>query len=125
MDIEQGIITYLIALNVATKRVYPAPLPQNVTLPAVTVQRVSSVVDYVHAGASGLELGRFQFTSWADSYAAAKVIAQQVKAALTGYKGSMGTVEVGASFIANEIDQVDPSSHLRAVIVDARIWSNV
>lgn len=124
MDIEQGIITYLMALNVAGKRVYPAPLPQNSVLPGVTMQRISSVTDYVQSGASGLELGRFQFTSWAESYAAAKATAQQVKAALSGYKGVMGTVDVGASFLANEIDQKDPDSHLCAVIVDARIWSN-
>lgn len=125
MDIEQGIITYLKAQNVAGQRVYPLSLPQNAVLPAVVVQRVSGLPDYTHDGDSGLEPGRFQFTSWAESYAAAKATALSVKAALSGYKGSMGTVTVGASFIANELDLNDPDSNLRRVIVDARIWSNV
>lgn len=124
MDIEQGIITYLVSKSVAGGRVYPLILPQNAGLPAVVMQRVSSVPDYVHEGASGLELGRFQFTVWAENYAAAKATAAAVIAALSGYKGLMGTVEVGASFIANQIDQKDPESHLCAVITDARIWSN-
>ena len=124
MDIEQGIITYLVSKSVSGGRVYPLTLPQNAVLPAVVMQRVSSVPDYVHEGASGLELGRFQFTAWAENYAAAKATATAVIAALSGYKGLMGTVEVGASFIANQIDQKDPESHLCAVITDARIWSN-
>jgi len=84
MDIEQGIITYLVSKSVSGGRVYPLILPQNAGLPAVVVQRVSSVTDYVHEGASGLELGRFQFTAWAENYAAAKATAAAVIAALSG-----------------------------------------
>jgi hypothetical protein len=125
MNIEQGLITYLIAQNVANKRIYPSKLPQNATLPAVVMKRVSQAVDYVQSGASGLEMGRFQLDIWGTTYASVKTVKAQVLTAVSGFKGVMGSATVGASFIANAVDMNDPDSQLIREVVDVKIWSNL
>jgi hypothetical protein len=124
MNIEAGLIQFLITQGVASGRVYPTKLPQNATLPAVVMNRVSQAPDYVHAGASGLEMGRFQLDIWGSSYADVKTVKAQIMA-LSGYRGTMGTVPVGASFIANAVDLNDPDSKLKRETIDVKIWSNV
>lgn len=67
----------LAALIVA--RFYDAELPQGVTLPAVTMQRISGIPEYSHRGHVGQENARFQVTVHADCHLVAMRVAAAVK----------------------------------------------
>lgn len=89
-------------------RAYPAKLPQNPTLPAITFARVSGPRDYTHSGESGLAEGRVQFDCWATTYKGAKALAAALIAALSGYLGTSASVEVASVFVIGETDEYTP-----------------
>lgn len=73
-------------------RVWYSALPQNPTLPAVTVQQISGVP----ASAMGADVGevdvRIQVDSWADDRAGAKALGEQVRDALQRVRVTHGGV---------------------------------
>ena len=98
ITIEEGLAAFLVA-NAAVNaivagRVYPNKLPQTVTLPALTYQRIDTPRVHSHdtSGATGTAHPRIQFDCWAASYANAKGLADALRGALNGYKGTMGSV---------------------------------
>jgi hypothetical protein len=100
--LEQPAISALIG-----DRVYPVRLPQGVTLPAVTYQRVAGGEDLTHSGA-GPARALVQVDCWANGYDAALTLAAAVRAALAGHRGAMGTARYVAVRIVNAIDLPEP-----------------
>jgi hypothetical protein len=98
----------------ADARIYPMLLPQGATLPALTYQRVSGVQSYSHQGDSGLATVRMQVDCWGATYASAKAVAAQVKAALSGYTSSA----IGRCHLGAERDLYDPETGRYRVIID-------
>jgi phage tail sheath gpL-like len=75
-------------------RVYAFQIQQGATLPCVTFQRIDTPRELTHdASGTGSDLAhpRFQFDVWAETYAAAKAINDQVRAALNGKTGLIGS----------------------------------
>jgi hypothetical protein len=126
MTLEQALFSYLgnyagLKALVST-RIYPIIMPQNPTLPAVTYQKISGVVDYVMDGTS-IKRPRIQVDAWAKSYGAVRGVAEQVKAALDRYTGTMGGtggVEIIGTWIENETDLFEPDTGLYRVSLDFR-----
>ena len=96
--LEEGLISYLegyAGLNaLVSTRIYHMTKPQTVIYPCVTLQRIDT--PFIHtmqsSGATGnLITPRFQFDAWAPTYSAAKEITDQLRAALNGKTGSIGT----------------------------------
>lgn len=81
--IEQDLRTYLLAQPSVTAliatRLYPIRLPQGVTLPAVTYQRITGSSEQAYDGPVNLGQGTIQFDCWADTYASALAVAEQVR----------------------------------------------
>lgn len=96
--LEEGLISYLegyagLTALIST-RVYHMTKPQTVVYPCLTLQRIDT--PFIHtmqtSGATGnLVTPRFQFDAWAVTYSAAKAITDQLRAALNGKTGSIGT----------------------------------
>ena len=66
MNIEEALYSKLtgdagVAALVST-RIYPNVVPQDIALPAVAYQRISTVRDMAHDGPTGVAHARFQFT---------------------------------------------------------------
>lgn len=124
--IEQDLRTYLLGLApIATllgTRIYPARLPQGVTLPAVTYQRIAGINEVTHDGAENLSRARIQIDVWADTYGAMVAIAKAIRAALSGYRGAMGDNPVTVARVLNEIDMPEPEPVLWRRVIDALIW---
>jgi hypothetical protein len=124
--LEEGLVDYLLAYTPLTvligERVYPLILPQDPTLPALVYQRIGSVPEYSQSGYAGLTSARMQLTCWGTTLVSAKNTAEQVRLALGGYKGPMGMSTVGASFIENEMDDLDEETGLFRVIMDVTLW---
>ena len=99
MAFESGLVTYLEAqVPLVEQRIYPAPLPQGATLPALTYFRVPGEVEYSHGGSSNLVYPRYQVDVWASTPASRAAVAAEVVAVLSGVKGAFGDKTAQASF---------------------------
>lgn len=128
--IDEGLIAYLSAYSGLTAlistRVYLMRIPQNATLPCLTVTRVSTPRELTHdmSGASGtLAHPRFQFDAWATTYASAKAITDQLRAALNGHTGTTGTgITIRAALIDGEAPSFDTETELYRSQSEYIIW---
>lgn len=122
MSVESDLVTALGAAGVTalvSSRVYPAPLPEDATLPAVTYQRISSPTEYHLAGRGPLTLSRFQINSVGATYTSAHGVAEAVSAALDFYQGN----SIERIFLEDRYDRPDPDPKRFLSIVDVYIWS--
>lgn len=78
--------------------------PQGESLPAVVLHRIDGSPDYHLSGPSGLVESRVQVDCWAASYGAAKAIARQVEAAVSGLRFTQGAIRFDAILILDERD---------------------
>jgi hypothetical protein len=131
ITIEEGLYnrlsTYSGLTTLISTRVYPLKLPQTVTLPAITYQRISTPRELTHdQKAGGLALPRFQFNCWGTTFSSVKAVVKQLRECLNGFSGTFGsganTVAVGGVLSANEIDFNDPDSGLYWTAVDYFIY---
>lgn len=98
MSIDSAIYTRLsgfagLSALVGT-RIYPPPLPQITTYPAVSYLQISAVRDYVMGNQSGLVHARFEINSWATTTITARSVAEQVRLALSNYHGTSDSVVI-------------------------------
>jgi hypothetical protein len=132
LTIEEGLYTKLSTTvgitNLISTRVYPNKLPQTVTLPAMTYQRIDTPRVHSHdsSGSAGTAHPRFQFDCWAETYSGAKAISDALRAALNGYKGTItsgaNTVVVQGALIQDErYDDFADAGMLR-ISCDYIIW---
>lgn len=106
-------------------RIYPLVLPQKPTLPAITYQRISGLRVRSHQGPSGLASPRFQFDAWADSYASARTVADELRRALDGFRGMMGGapgVRVDAVHLDTDRDLYETETRRWRVQADYFVW---
>lgn len=129
--LDEGLVSYLTGYSGLTAlistRVYPFKIPQAATLPCLTYQRISTPRSLSHDSSGiGNELAhpRFQFDAWATTYASAKAISDQVRAALNGHTGSMGGVTIRAALVDDERTSFEPETNLFRVSSDYIIWHN-
>lgn len=118
--IEEAMVALL--STPASGRVYPYRFPARpVALPAVTYFKVSGPRDETHQGPSGLVPARFQVSSWANTYDAAKVLSNNIRLALDGFVGSQSGVSIAGIELLNETDQGESEPDLYQVIMDFRV----
>jgi hypothetical protein len=127
--LEEGLYSYLTAAAgitaLVSTRVYAFRIPQHMTLPCLTYQRISTARVHTHdtSGSTGLARSRFQFDAWADSYDTAKDITDALRAALNGKTGTLtGTYAIQAALVEEESPELDPQSNLYRSRSDYMIW---
>ena len=130
--IEEGIKGRLTAfaglVALISTRTFEGGIPQGETLPCVTFNRISTPRIHTHdtSGSTGLAHPRFQFDAWATTYASAKAITDQVRAALNGYKGTItvgaSTVKIQAALVDDERVNHEPGTALKSLSSDYIIW---
>jgi hypothetical protein len=116
-------------------RVYPLFVPQDVPLPAIAYQKISSVKHQAHAESSHLAMSRFQFTIEADDYADAKDTAEALRNCWDSFAGFVGNTQGGLTIqgttIENEMDgenigasgqQTTPLIVVPVVRMDVSVW---
>ena len=130
MLLEQALYSYLSGVAgltaLVSTRIYPLMMPQDVTLPAVTYQRISGPRVHTMGTDPGLESPRFQLSSWASSYSSVKAVAEQVRLALQDYAGTMGGaggVVVQRAFLEGDQDFYEPDTLIYQVASDFIIWA--
>jgi hypothetical protein len=126
MMLMEGFVTYLSANGELTAmisdRLYPLRLPESPTLPAVVYQEISCVPTYSQDGYSEVEQTRMQLTCWSTTLLEALQIRQILKRALGGFRGVMGSEEVGAVFIEAGRSDIDGETGLSYARIDVMIW---
>jgi len=114
MNIEEALVKRLLDYPglkaLISNKIYPEEIPQGVTLPAVFWIKVSDVKDHLLTGQCKTERPIYQFTAQADTKAAAKNVAAQIKAALIDYQGDLYGVEVQKIELQNEFSSMEKSS---------------
>jgi len=111
MTIEEALRSILVtAATTAGERIYPLSLPADPTLPAIVYTRISTPRLRSLTGFAGLARPRLQFLAWASSYAAAKVLADEIRTALDGYQGTVSGLQIQSSFAENELAMLEPQT---------------
>lgn len=122
-DVSGAIVTRLTAHSgtnaLIAGRAWIARLPDNPTMPAVTVQKISGIrTPLMGADAANVE-GRVQLTSWATTRAGAQALDEQVRAALQRWGDGVVIDEI---FLLNEFEAYEDASLLWRVDRDVRPW---
>lgn len=119
MNVEQQLYSVLaadvpVAALVAT-RIYPLLMPQGVTLPSISYQRVATAPVEDLEGTQNHEWVRVQVDCWDNDYAGVKALAAAVRTALQ--------VTPVYGKLLSEIDDYDSEEKLFRVIQDFNIWN--
>ena len=132
LTLEQGLEYYLThypgLTALISTRTFLNRIPQGSVIPCLTFQRISTsrVITHDTKGLTGLAYPRFQFDSWAISYASAKAICDQVRAALNGYRGMItvgaDSVTIYAALVEDERYNPDLDAGLHRLSSDYVIY---
>jgi len=132
ITIEEGLYYFLKnnagVSNLVAARIYPNKLPQTATLPAITYQRISTPRVHTHdtSGAVGTAHPRFQFDAWGTTYSSCQAVSDAIRAALNGYKGTMGAggtaVTVQGALVDDERYDNSPDTGMQRIMSDYLIW---
>ena len=130
--LEESLYSYLKAdaglTALVSTRIYAMRVPQSVSFPCLTIQRISTARIHTHdtSGASNLSSPRFQFDAWAATYSSAKSITDALRAALNGKTGSIGTapyaLTIQSSLVVAETPELDPELDVFRSRSDYIIW---
>lgn len=121
--IDEGLRLFLldspgVTAEVGT-RIYPDPLPQGATLPAITYMDISDVGSTSNDGPDCLSRTRYQFKHWAATREAARRVERATRAVLSGYRGSWpGGRRIGGVFRRNTWTLYEPETKLYQAITD-------
>lgn len=107
--LESDLVAFLKAdstINSAVNgRVFPNIVPQGSPFPAISYNQVSGVrLRNIPNGPTGRAMPRITINSWAERYSAAKDLADAVRIRLDGFRGIMGSTDVGRVTLDNEFD---------------------
>jgi hypothetical protein len=111
MEFEDSLKTYLQAhCPAAGQRVTPGKLIKDSPLPAITYQRVPPDRPLLaHDGPTGIVQASFELVAWAKEYPEMRALVREIKDALTGYRGMLGSHKVRYALVADATDGADPT----------------
>ena len=120
MIIESALRAIIIADNgvkAVTTRCYYNYIPQSPTYPLIVIQRVTGSRVHHLSGPSGAVRPRFQIEAWAETYSAAKGLANLISAALDGKEYTEDGVKFSCLSQA-EIDGYEEAVNAHRIIQD-------
>ncbi len=128
--IESGLRTYLLTItaitNIVADRVYPIILPQEPTLPAISIHNVGTVPIYLQGQRPVAATTRMQIDCYASDAITAKLLSKAVGEALilNSYQGVLfGSYAIRVVFeIEGGIDDFDDIPDDFRVSSEYRIW---
>lgn len=125
MAVEDAIysrgITHVGLSALISTRLYPGIAPQDVTLPAVVYQRVSSVPESLLTADTNVTRDRFQFTVLASSYESLVNVGVQVKAAFQRWQGTEASVIIEDSYLTGDVDLYQDDTEIFGKAIDFEI----
>ena len=129
MSLETGLYTVLtgdagVSALVGT-RIYPEIMPQGVTYPAISYQRVSTVRTAMLSGVDDFTQVRIVVDCWDDSYSGVKALAAAVKSALDDAR-VLGSQAIQHCMMdgMTDLSQIEGDREDRHVAIDFIIYLN-
>jgi hypothetical protein len=118
MSLGAGIYDFLSGELSVGDNVFPLTLPQSVTLPAMTYQLVSETPTVTHDWQQDhplydgrrYEEARVQFNAYGRTFDEAEALSDELKAAITGYRGPWGDVQIESVLPALSLDDFEPET---------------
>lgn len=111
MTIEEAIVqrltTFAGTAALVGDRVFPGFVPSGQVHPAIVYQRIGGPINYVMSGETGAAEARIQITAWSARYSEAQSVGDQVRLALSAFRGTLGTVRVDSMLFENVADVTD------------------
>ena len=105
-------------------RIYPLLVPQDVDLPAVAYQVISTDGTHTHNGTTPLVRATVQLALIGTTYQQAKAVRAAAKALLDNFKGLMGGptgLQIEECFVGNEVDGYNAGTQAKTVRMDLEI----
>lgn len=129
LELEKGLYTLLSGASpqtTAAGRVYPI-VPQEPTFPLIRYQRISTLRGQTLTSDSGPVEATLQVDCMAESYSAAKVLGDAVRAILSDYTGTWGTLYCYNVFLSSENDfyEQDGDRVIHWVTQRYQVWTNM
>lgn len=104
--------------DLVDERVHPLKLPQSPEFPAIVANKISKIPMYTNDGVDGTNSQFYQVRTWDQTHEGAVALADVVEGLLSGYRGGMGSRILGAVFLLNRIDDIEPETGLHSQILD-------
>jgi hypothetical protein len=124
VEIEEAVMAHLKAhaglAALVGSRIHYDELVQDEALPAVGIIQVSDVKQHFLTGQSKLEQPIYQFTAYAETKAAARAVANQLKAALADCHGTLSGIVVQKIELQNELSSLEtrPDGTVKVYAID-------
>ena len=125
---EEALIAYLLAHAPLTalvgRRLRPVIGKQADGFPAIVVQMVSHLPEYVTQGPVSLADSRVQVDCYAETFAGSKAVARAVKARVSGQRFTSGGVEFQQCAVIAERSSYEDGKEvkLHRTSIDFRVW---
>lgn len=121
MSLDSELVSYILAdgtvSGLIAARCYPGKLPQSPAYPAIVYQRIDTPRLHELAGPGGMAHPRFQFSCWATTHAAARTLADALRARLNTGPMALATIR-GSCRLDNEFDDWDDTVEKWRVVQD-------
>lgn len=115
MSILTGIYSKLAANTAVTTltstRIYPHEAPSSAALPYITFYQISGPHAHHMLAAAGMTEPRVQIDSWDDDALGAETLADKVRLAMDGFRGTMGSVSVRMCHLDDEATDFFDKAH--------------
>jgi hypothetical protein len=104
-------------------RIYPIVAPESPVYPLVTFAEIAHDKVKTSGGTSGnMNEALYQFSCWADTYASARAVANQVITALEDYSGTYDSTTIQFSYYDSENEMFEPTTKKFNIPIDFTIW---
>ncbi len=108
--------------NLVGARVYPVVLPQDPTYPAIRYQQIAGARAQAMGSNTGLVNTTVQIDSYSDSYEEARQVAEEVRAALQRFQGTVAGVAIESVFVDGPLDVFEDQIKKFRVQQDFTVW---
>lgn len=128
---QEDLLTFLLANGgiaaLCADRIAWVTRPRGSALPAVVLHLISGRPDYHHQGASGLAESRVQADCYATTYLASLTLARALEAAVSGYRGTVGTTKfqpITIASVRSDYGDTDPDE-IFLTSLDLMVWHSI
>lgn len=102
-------------------RLHPSKLPENVTLPAATYQRISGIRESAMGSDTGVARARIQLSAYDRQYSGANAVKEELRMAFQRYRGTVLGVEIMDIFLENDMDLYEDDVDMHHLVVDLEV----
>ena len=124
VDLYTLLQSFATVTNLVGERVHPIKLPQSPSFPAIVANKISKIPMYTNDGVDSTNNQFYQVRTWDETHEGAVALADIVEGLLSGYRGGMGSRILGAVFLLNRIDDIEPETGLYSQILDFQFCVN-